>query len=135
VLSRNVKTLLILAFSAAGLAVACGALGAHGLKSILDSDRLQIFNKGTFYLLVHALAVIVFLLFNNTSNFRISETAIWIMFTGACIFSFSVYLVSFSNLGHLEFLRYAGMTAPIGGILMIVSWFLIAIQIYKQNIQ
>jgi uncharacterized membrane protein YgdD (TMEM256/DUF423 family) len=55
------------------------------------------------------------------------------MFYGALVFSFSLYLVSISELYNLQSLKYFGAVAPLGGTLMIVSWFANFIYILKSK--
>ena len=43
-----------------GLAVILGAFGTHGLQGKIGYDLLDIYKTGTYYLLVHALGLILF---------------------------------------------------------------------------
>ena len=117
----------------AGISVMLGAFGSHGLKSVLSEQKLEVFNKAGFYLLTHSISVILLLVLKNTSNFRISNLGINTLFYGTIIFSCSVYLVSFSELENFSLLKYAGATAPIGGLLMISGWFFTAFTIFKNK--
>jgi len=43
----------------AGLAVALGAFGAHGLKKIVELETVQTFQTGVQYQMYHALALVL----------------------------------------------------------------------------
>ena len=118
----------------AGLAVAMGAIGAHWFaQQSVAPKAIDIYNKASFYLLIHAVAVTALCLIKNTTNWTIKNNRpIWMMFWGAIVFSVSVYLVAFSYLPHLAALKVAGAIAPIGGIGMILAWFELAYLIHKQ---
>ena len=53
------------------------------------------------------------------------ETPVTMMIVGTSIFSGSLYLLSILNFKKL------GMVTPIGGLLLIVSWLLLAYNTYK----
>jgi uncharacterized membrane protein YgdD (TMEM256/DUF423 family) len=41
------------------LGVALGALGAHGLKSILSSEMLEVYKTGVLYQLIHSITILL----------------------------------------------------------------------------
>jgi uncharacterized membrane protein YgdD (TMEM256/DUF423 family) len=43
----------------AAIAVVLGAFGAHALKAVLPLDRLQVFETGVRYQIIHSIALIV----------------------------------------------------------------------------
>ena len=53
------RLFLVLGSLLAGLAVALGAFGAHGLKKIVDAETLGIYQTGVQYQMYHALALIL----------------------------------------------------------------------------
>jgi uncharacterized membrane protein YgdD (TMEM256/DUF423 family) len=117
------KTIFACCALFAGLSVLLGAFGAHTLSKMITPYKLDVFNKASSYLMSHSLAIVLLLLLKNTTNLRIELWTIYSMFFGVLIFSTSLYLVSISDLSNLEPLKYFGAIAPIGGTLMIVSWF------------
>ncbi len=114
-----------------GFSVVLGAFGSHVLTDLLSALKLQTFNKASYYLMVHCIAVILLLVVKNTTNLHISIHSIKALLIGALIFSICLYAVSFSEIQNLTFLKYFGMLAPVGGLTMIVSWFILALGILK----
>ncbi len=127
------KTLFACCALFAGLSVLLGAFGAHTLSKMISPYKLDVFNKASSYLMSHSLAVVLLLLLKNTTNLRIELWTIYSMFFGVLIFSTSLYLVSISELSNIEPLKYFGAVAPIGGTLMIVSWFANFVSILKSK--
>jgi uncharacterized membrane protein YgdD (TMEM256/DUF423 family) len=127
------KTLFACCALFAGLSVLLGAFGAHTLSKMITPYKLDVFNKASSYLMTHSLAVVLLLLLKNTTNLRIELWTIYTMFYGALVFSFSLCLVSISELYNLQSLKYFGAVAPLGGTLMIVSWFANFIYILKSK--
>lgn len=103
-----------------GLSVVLGAFGAHALKAKLTPEALAIFETGARYQMYHALALIGVGLVAT----RIDSTALKVsgsaLFAGTLIFSGSLYALSLLDI------RWMGMVAPIGGLLMIIGWFALA---------
>lgn len=94
------------------LAVALGAFGAHGLKTLLTENATQaIWEKAVFYHFIHA--VMLFVLANRRTTQRIP----WLCFlAGILIFSGSLYLLAVTNA------KWLGAITPIGGVLLLAGW-------------
>ena len=52
------------------LGVAAGAFGAHGLKTRLDAEMMQVYETAVRYHLVHALAILI----SSLATIRYSQT-------------------------------------------------------------
>ena len=98
------------------IAVAAGAFGAHGVSDPQAKVWLQ---TGAHYQLTHALAV-----FACTMLWRWGAAsaglAAWLFLVGAFIFSGTLYLMAFGAP------RWFGAITPIGGVLMIAAWAVLA---------
>ncbi|MDZ4795263.1 MAG: DUF423 domain-containing protein [Bacteroidota bacterium] len=123
------KNYIVAATVFAGLAVALGAFGAHGLERITADEKiLHGFQTGVQYQLYHALALLaVALLYEQLpSN--------WMKWTGNCfiagilLFSGSLYLLTFFKIQGSTAVKFAGPITPLGGLFFIAGWlcFLIA---------
>lgn len=125
------KTTRVLALCVLSIAVsiALDAFGAHGLKSILSEQKLEVFHKANRYLMLQNMGAILILLFKSTNKFYIKNQTLVILLMGTWIFSLALYAVSFSELNGLANLRFAGAIAPIGGTLMILAWVLLALNV------
>jgi uncharacterized membrane protein YgdD (TMEM256/DUF423 family) len=94
-------------------AVACGAFGAHGLKSFLDAYSLSIWQTAVLYQFIHALALMALSLAPAHTPWRLS---FWAWGLGTLLFSGSLYALA---LGAPSVL---GAITPVGGIALMVGW-------------
>jgi len=120
------KIVLIVGSLNAFLAVALGAFGAHGLKSRVSPELMNTWHTAVQYHLFHALglillAIIMRLIFMST----LSMITAGLMFMGILFFSGSLYLLVLT--GNSSW----GMITPIGGVLFLISWILLAIDTIK----
>lgn len=106
-----------------GTGVALGALGAHALKTRLNADSLSSFETGVRYQIIHALLLLLLASLSDKLDQKPLKLIGNGIITGTLMFSCSIYLLSTMSLFGMEFLRYLGPITPIGGILLISSWF------------
>ncbi len=111
----------------AAIAVILGAFGAHALKAVLPLDRLQVFETGVRYQIIHSIALIVLSL-NLTKYEDASFTSIWMhraalfMTIGIVLFSGSLYIISTSSILPFSVGPWMGPITPIGGLFFIIGW-------------
>jgi uncharacterized membrane protein YgdD (TMEM256/DUF423 family) len=101
---------------AAFLGVALGAFAAHGLKTRLTPDMLDIFETGVRYQMYHAFALFIVAWASSRwpeSNFN---AAGWCFIVGILVFSGSLYILSLTGL------RWLGAITPAGGIAFLIGW-------------
>lgn len=100
-------------------AIALGAFGAHALKPqlALIPEASGWWSTATLYLLVHAVAVGAI---DPKPSSSPSCCLKWFWFFGSLIFSSTLYAMS------LGAPRWLGMITPVGGLLMILGWLLLA---------
>ncbi len=103
-----------------GLAVAAGAFGAHALRERLDARSLEIFETAVRYQMYHAFALLVAAWMISTGA-RQAGTAAWLFTGGVLVFSGSLYLLVLTGT------RWLGAITPIGGVLMIGGWLMLAL--------
>ena len=119
------RTFIMLASINCFLAVALGAFGAHGLKSILSAEALQAYKTGVDYHFVHALGLMAIgILYSEYPNVL---PAGWIMLAGIVLFSGSLYILSITGIKAL------GMITPVGGVCFMLAWCWLAISVYKSS--
>jgi uncharacterized membrane protein YgdD (TMEM256/DUF423 family) len=123
----NMKTTLITGAIVAGLGVAIGAFGAHGLKEILaENNREATFELAVRYQFYHAFALLITgLLMNHFSPERLKYAALFFL-GGILFFSGSLYVLSLTGLTLL------GAVTPIGGVFFIVGWVLFVRSLLKK---
>ena len=115
------------------ISIVLGAFGAHALKKLVDVNALATFETGVRYQMYHAL----FLLFVATTGSVLPKTkkAIHILVVlGVLFFSGSIYLLATNALTSFDF-KVIGFITPVGGLLLIVAWSLLFIDILKNKSQ
>jgi uncharacterized membrane protein YgdD (TMEM256/DUF423 family) len=111
------------------IAIILGAFGAHGLKKVLTIEQLTTFETGVRYQMYHAL----FLLFIGTTtliNHKLKKTILNLTILGVLFFSGSIYLLATNSLTTIDF-KVIGFITPIGGLFLIISWFLLFFDLIK----
>jgi len=114
------RLFLVVGAIAAGLAVALGAFGAHGLESRVTPERLETFKTGVQYHMIHALALLAVSWAFTQWPGRLVEGAGYCFLAGIVLFSGSLYLLVLTNTSWL------GAVTPLGGVAFIVGWGLLA---------
>lgn len=125
------KNIIILASALGATSIVLGAFGAHGLKSVLNTDQLTSFESGVRYQMYHSL----FLLFVGISNFlteRQRKNLTVFTFLGTLMFSGSIYLLATQEVFKTNF-SFLWPVTPIGGTLLIISWCLLCFYAFSQK--
>lgn len=124
---KIISTAAILGF----IAIILGAFGAHALKKVLTIEQLTSFETGVKYQIYHAL----FLLFAGSTNLiseKAKKTLYYLVVFGVILFSGSIYLLTTKNVTNVDF-SVIGFITPIGGLLMIMAWGLLFLNILKRK--
>ena len=121
------KLYLITGSMFAALAILFGAFGSHALKEKLSLEELEIYDIATRYLMFHALGIFGIGILGYQVPSQILIIPFSLMTFGILIFSGSSYLISLIGYKKL------GMVTPIGGLALIISWIMLAYNIYKQS--
>ena len=103
----------------AGLAVAAGAFGAHGLRAHVAPEMLAVFETGARYQMYHALALLA--CGTLAGQGHRTTAAGWSFVAGILLFSGSLYLMTWTGL------RWLGAVTPFGGVAFLIGWLLLAI--------
>ena len=112
-------------------AVVFGALGAHYLKDLITSSQLTSFKTGVKYQFFHALAILLISLNKDKFNTHVKKS-LFFLFIGTLFFSFSIYLLALKDLLLISF-QYLSLITPIGGLLLIIGWFLLFFCLKKKK--
>ena len=115
--------------------VILGAFGSHGLKDVLTTKKFEVYQTACQYLSIHSIALLLLLVLNNTTNYRLSPKTIYSLFFGIVVFCISLFLVSVAELLNQNGLNKLGMIAPIGGLMMILGYVFAAIDLFKKPAQ
>jgi len=120
------KTILMTAALLMALAVAIGAFGAHGLKSHLSDEMMQIYKTGVEYHFYHALGLLlVGILSLSMPSGWLNWSAI-LLTAGIILFSGSLYLLAVTGV------KWLGAITPFGGLSFIAGWVLLFVAVWKK---
>ncbi|MCU6435003.1 DUF423 domain-containing protein [Undibacterium sp. Jales W-56] len=121
------RLLIIIAALNMLIAVAAGAFGAHGLKTVLSPEMLAVWQTAASYQTSHALGLfgIALLLPRWPSVWLLRAAAA--MLSGIVIFSGSLYLLAVTGL------RWLGAITPIGGLALLLAWAMLAWAAYRDT--
>ncbi len=115
------KFLLISGAVLGALGVGIGAFGAHALRPVLEaSQRMDTYETAVKYQFYHAFALLVAGLLAYRIESPLLGYAGYSFLGGTLIFSGSLYILCLSGI------RWLGAITPIGGVLMIAGWVLLA---------
>ncbi len=117
------RSVFLFASAVCGLTgVAMGAFGAHGLKTVLSAEMMQVYKTAVDYQMWHALGLgMIAIIQMQTPDAVLLKWAGWMMLIGIGFFSGSLYLLAILEI------KWLGMITPLGGVYFILSWLLLAI--------
>jgi uncharacterized membrane protein YgdD (TMEM256/DUF423 family) len=112
-----------------GLSVLIGAFGAHSLRAVLSPSALALVETGARYQMYHALALFGVGLLSLWQK----DSTLLLTIAGSCfavgvlLFSGSLYGLSLGNAA------WVSPVTPIGGLLLMGGWGVLAIAALKVN--
>lgn len=126
------KLYLIIGTVLAGLAVALGAFGAHGLKKVVLPENVAIYQTGVQYQMYHALAlVLVGILSERILNNYLSYAGV-LFVAGIVLFSGSLYLIVSLYAMNKTVPTLVGILTPVGGLFFIAGWIFLLVSLLKK---
>jgi uncharacterized membrane protein YgdD (TMEM256/DUF423 family) len=132
-LEKQTKNTLIIAFILLILGIILGAFGAHGLKDLVSSEKINSFEVGVRYQILNALGLMTLAALKPQFNFSIKNAVVFILL-GVICFSCSIYGLTFLLKGD-ALGKVLGPLTPIGGLLLIIGWSLILIKVFKIQVK
>jgi uncharacterized membrane protein YgdD (TMEM256/DUF423 family) len=124
------KKMVITAAILICLSIGLGAFAAHGLKSIVASTEITIFEKGVKYQMYTGISLLVIGLAADKFKFDL-KLFHRLSVLGIIIFSGFLYLLTFKEMYYS--IRIVGAIVPVGGTLMISAWIVLIIQLMKHQ--
>lgn len=106
------------------LGVGLGAFGAHGLRERIPAERLEVYQTGVQYHLLHALAILLVVALASRIGPGWRRVA-WLFAVGIAIFGGSLYLLAITGT------RWLGAITPVGGLCFIVGWAMLAVLAFR----
>ena len=109
----------------AGLGVAAGAFGAHGLEGRLSADDLDTYETAARYHVYHALALLAVAFAAQRFGGGLVTVAGWLFLAGIVLFSGTLYLLALSGV------KVLGAVAPLGGACLLAGWGCLALAAWR----
>lgn len=107
------------------VAVVLGAFGAHGLKSKISPEMLEVYQTGVQYHFYHALGLLLIGVLSQQMSSGLLGWAALFLTLGIFLFSGSLYVLAISGI------KWLGAITPLGGVSFIAGWILLAIAVWK----
>lgn len=125
------KKIIAIAAILGAVAIMLGAFGAHGLKELITTESIAVFETGVKYQMYHALFL---LLIGSTAlvTEKAKKTILTLVITGVLFFSGSIYFLACNSLFSFDF-KKIGIITPIGGLLLIAAWIVLFLNIMKRK--
>jgi uncharacterized membrane protein YgdD (TMEM256/DUF423 family) len=113
------------------LAIILGAFGAHALKKVLSLEQLSTFETGVRYQMYQALFLLFIGIMTDLSQ-KTKKIIYNLVLFGVILFSGSIYLLATNTLTSFDF-KVIGFVTPIGGLLLILAWGVLFLNIIKKK--
>jgi uncharacterized membrane protein YgdD (TMEM256/DUF423 family) len=124
-LQPTAKSSLVTGALLLGVAVLIGAFGAHGLKNMVEAEKLVTFETGVRYHFYHAFGLLFLGVLKQVLPDLKVQVSFWAFLCGILLFSFNCYFYVLSNV------KVFAMVVPLGGVLFVLGWFVLAARILK----
>lgn len=122
------RKFLLLGILFAGIGVALGAFGAHGLKDTLPGNMLKVFETAVQYQVYHALAMIaVGIIAGFHAASRLTVAAGWCFAGGTLLFSGSLYGLALTGNSIFTYVT------PLGGVAFLGGWAIFLLSFVKRS--
>jgi uncharacterized membrane protein YgdD (TMEM256/DUF423 family) len=126
-LNNQARQSLIFGTVLLALAVLIGAFGAHGLKNLVEAEKLVTFETGVRYHFYHGFALVLLGIFTQLVPNTKAQLSHWAFTVGILLFSFNCYFYVLSGL------KVFAMIVPVGGLLFVLGWSAFAISVFKSQ--
>lgn len=109
------------------LGVAIGAFGAHGLRTLLETNgRIETFETAVKYQMYHGLALVLVGILYQFFPEKWLNLSSWGFLAGVIVFSGSLYLLCLTNV------RWLGAITPLGGLGFLFGWAMLLMSFIKK---
>jgi uncharacterized membrane protein YgdD (TMEM256/DUF423 family) len=116
----NPRMLIVCGALVLALGVAAGAFGAHGLRRIASPESLETWRTAAHYQMLHGLGLLLIAAIWSHVSPMSASWAAGLMLAGIVVFSGSLYALVLTGT------RVLGAITPVGGLLMIAAWIVLA---------
>lgn len=116
----NPRMLIVCGALVLALGVVAGAFGAHGLRRIASPESLETWRTAAHYQMLHGLGLLLIAAIWSHVSPMPASWAAGLMLAGIVVFSGSLYALVLTGT------RVLGAITPVGGLLMIAAWIVLA---------
>ena len=118
------------------MAVALGAIGAHYLKTKVETgqitfENLQTYETAVRYQMFHSIVILAIVLGGDRIDAKLLRFSCYFFIIGIILFSGSLYLLSIRTLLGIESWHWLGPITPLGGLFFILGWVFVFIAALK----
>ncbi len=121
------RIILVIGCLLGALSVGLGAFGAHALKGSVGEYGMVLWERGTYYQMVHAIMIVITVLaanhFKTTQYFKVAGS---LFILGVLCFSGSLYTIALTGI------KTFGAVAPVGGFSFMFGWLFLALGFYHK---
>ena len=119
------KKSLVIGTALLAIAVLIGAFGAHGLKNLVEADKLVTFETGVRYHFYHGFGIIILGLIQQNFQSLKLNVSLYAFFVGTLLFSFNCYFYVLSGM------KIFAMIVPLGGLMFVLGWIVLMVKLIK----
>jgi len=121
IITKQSRCFIAVAALLGATAVIFGAYASHGLSNWATSTQVSQVQLAAQYQLFHAITLLLVALLNSVYKGRLITISLYCFIFGTLCFSGSLYFLVFMGSKMLV------LVTPIGGLLLILAWLLVAI--------
>lgn len=108
--------------------IGIGALGSHALRAVLSPRQLESLATAVHYQQLNALALVLVGVLMRTMALKGLGCVAWLLMGGILCFSGGIYLMLAGAPSLL------GLVTPVGGVLLLVAWSLLAWRLLEESV-
>jgi len=125
------KMFLVFAAVAGAVAVALGALLSHTLRETMTPQSVEVFEVGVRYQFYHVFALLATGILSERFPGAWTNRAGSSFIGGILLFPGSLYLIAFMKTASLAVPVAIGILTPLGGLLFVAGWVMLAVALMK----
>ncbi|MBE0402893.1 DUF423 domain-containing protein [Halomonas citrativorans] len=123
-MQRSERIIWCLVALSGAITVMVGAYAAHGLTARVSAELVHAAETGVRYQAWHTLAIMAVLVGQRVLGFKGWQWPVALWGLGMVAFSGSLYAMAMAGLN-------AGIVTPIGGVLLIAGWLMLAVAVLR----
>ncbi|MGP9797564.1 DUF423 domain-containing protein [Halomonas sp. 86] len=123
-MQRSERIIWCLVALSGAITVMVGAYAAHGLAARVSAELVHAAETGVRYQAWHTLAIMAVLVGQRVFGFKGWQWPVALWGLGMVGFSGSLYAMAMAGLN-------AGIGTPIGGVLLIAGWLMLAVAVIR----